>query len=100
MTTSPTFDAHIHLWQRPHADLPVATQRNGHRDQLNMTLALMDRHCVKRACVVAACIENEADNHEFVADVTTKHPDRFIMFSEIPLTAPNRDELLDQTIHK
>ena len=94
----PTFDIHIHLWRRPLDGLPVATLRSGERDQLNMMLALMDKHGVEKACAVAACVKNDPDNHEFVAAVCREMPDRFVMFSEIPLASPQRDELLKRTI--
>ena len=96
----PTFDAHIHLWQRPYPGLSIGTLRSGSRDQLEMMLALMDRNGVQKACVVAACVTDNQDNHEFVAEVCSERHDRLIMFSEIPLAGPRRDELLDRSINR
>ena len=96
---TPSFDGHVHLWQRPIGGLPVGTLRGGGRDQLNMMLTLMDRYGIDRACVVAACIGDDLDNHEFVAEVRREQADRLIMFSEVLLSVANRDELLDRTIN-
>jgi predicted TIM-barrel fold metal-dependent hydrolase len=63
---TPSFDAHLHLWQHHIGGLPAGTFRGGGRDQLHMMSALMDRHGIERACAVAACNGDDLVNHEFV----------------------------------
>jgi predicted TIM-barrel fold metal-dependent hydrolase len=95
---SPSFDSHVHIWERPWENFIVGTAREGRFAQRDLILALMDRHGVERACLVAACNKQNPDNNEFVAELCRAQPDRFVMFSEIRMTEPSRDGLLGKTI--
>jgi predicted TIM-barrel fold metal-dependent hydrolase len=97
---TPTFDAHVHLWERRWQNFVVGTWREGRWAQRDLLMALLDRHGVERACVLAACDQNNPGNNEFVASVCREHCDRFVMLSEIPLASSRRDELLERTIHE
>jgi predicted TIM-barrel fold metal-dependent hydrolase len=50
--------------------------------------------------VLAACDRSHPRNNEFVARLAQADPDRFVMFSEIPLGAHRRDELLRRTLQE
>jgi L-fuconolactonase len=95
----PTFDAHVHLWQRQWEDCIVGTARSGPLDQCNLLLKLMEKNGIERACVIAACNAGEPDNNEFVADLCRTYHGRFVMLSEFSLLSPHRDKLLAKTIH-
>ena len=95
---TPTFDAHVHLWERQWEDYIVGTGRSGRLDQLALLRALMERHGIQRACLIGGCDASHPNNNEFIARICREHADRFVMLSEIPLHAKNRDELLDKTL--
>jgi L-fuconolactonase len=95
---TPTFDAHVHLWEHRWQDFVVGTWREGPTAQRDLLLALLDRYGVERACVLAACDHHNPANNEFVAAICRKGPDRFVMLSEIPLSSPQRNDLLARTI--
>ncbi len=95
---TPTFDSHVHIWERPWEQFLVGTAREGRFAQRDLLLGLMNRHNVRHACVVAACDEGNPSNNEFVAELCRAHPDRFVMLSEIRLSEPSRDALLDKSI--
>lgn len=95
---NPTFDPHVHIWQRQFQQFVVGTGRSGARDQVDLVLHLMDKHGVARACVIAANSDEEPDNDEFVANLCSQHADRFVMMSEIDLSSDRRDALLERTI--
>ena len=95
---TPTFDAHAHIWQGQFESFVVGTKRSGTHDQLELLLTLMDKYGIETTCVIGACGAGHAGNNDFVADVCRKHPDRFIMFSEIPFTSAQREQLLERTL--
>jgi predicted TIM-barrel fold metal-dependent hydrolase len=96
---TPTFDAHVHLWEHRWQNYVVGTWREGRLAQRDLLIALLDRHGIERACVLAACDHHNPGNNEFVADMCLAHRDRFVMLSEIPLSSSRRNELLARTIH-
>ncbi len=96
---SPCFDAHVHVWEHPWENFIVGTAREGRFAQRDLIQALMDRHGVQGACLLAACNEQNPHNNEFVAELCRSQPDRFVMFSEVRLTDPSRDALLERTMH-
>jgi len=95
---TPTFDAHVHVWERRWEDFIVGTGRAGRFDQRDLVLGLMDRHGVRKACLIAANDELNPDNNEFVASICRKNPDRFVMLAEIPLCSSKREHLLEMTL--
>ncbi len=96
---TPSVDGHIHIWERPWHNFIVGTGRAGRFDQRDLILALMDRHGVQKACVLAACDSANPHNNEFVAELCRENPGRFVMFAEIPLSGEKRDQLLNRTLH-
>lgn len=94
----PTFDTHVHLWEKPWEGCAVGTLRSGKLDQYNVLLKLMEKNGIERACIVAANSAEEPKNNEFVAELCRKHPKQFVMMSEFPLLSPDRDRLLERTI--
>ncbi|MDP7396537.1 MAG: amidohydrolase family protein [Lentisphaeria bacterium] len=96
---NPTFDAHTHVWEHQWQDFVVGTGGRGNRSQCDLLLALMDRNGVERACVIGGCDETNHRNNDFVAELCRERPDRFVMLSEISLTAANREELLARTLN-
>jgi L-fuconolactonase len=96
---NPTFDAHTHIWERQWGNYVVGTGREGSRAQRDLLLALMDNNGVQRACLIAACNESNPHNNQFVANICRDQPNRFVMLSELPLMAPDREELLTRTLH-
>jgi predicted TIM-barrel fold metal-dependent hydrolase len=96
---TPTFDAHVHLWESRWQNFVVGTWREGRCAQRDLLAALLDRRGIERACVLAACDEHNPGNNEFVASLCRAQPDRFVMLAEIPLASPRRTELLHRTIH-
>jgi L-fuconolactonase len=97
-TLTPAFDAHVHVWERRWQNFIVGTGRGGRFDQRNLLLGLMDRHGVRRACLIAANDELNPDNNEFVAGLCRKNPDRFVMLAEIPVCSKKREYLLEKTL--
>ncbi|MFO1514180.1 MAG: amidohydrolase family protein [Verrucomicrobiota bacterium] len=96
----PTVDSHVHIWEQPWENFVVGTRRDGRFAQRDLLLSLMDRHGVERACVLAACNQQNPRNNEFIAELCEAQPDRFIMFSAISLDKPSRDELLEKTVRE
>jgi predicted TIM-barrel fold metal-dependent hydrolase len=94
----PTFDAHVHIWERLWEDFIVGTARSGRFDQQQLISGLMERHGVQRACVIAACNEENLNNNEFVAEICRRNPEGFVMLSEIAPASDRREELLDKTL--
>ena len=93
----PTFDTHVHLWEKLYDGCVVGTLRSGKLDQYNLLLKLMEKNGIERACIVAANSPDEPKNNEFVADLCRKHPKQFVMMSEFPLLSPDRDGFDDET---
>ena len=97
---NPRYDMHVHVWQGQFEDFVVGTRRGGATDQLALLLALMDRFNIEKSCVVGACGDGHTGNNDFVADVCRKYSDRFVMFAEIPVPSPSRNEMLERTLSK
>jgi L-fuconolactonase len=95
---TPSFDAHTHIWERPWQQFVVGTGRKGTYAQRDLMLWLLDKFGVERACVLAACDDEHPDNNRFVARLCRATPDRFVMFSEVPLQSGSRNVLLARTL--
>src|SRR6185295_14366918 len=95
MEMHPTFDAHLHIWERPWENFLVGTGRSGRLDQYELVSGLLDKHGVRRGCVIAACNPDNPNNNQFVAEICRNNPDRFVMLSEIQISNPERDQMLE-----
>ena len=97
---TPKFDMHTHVWIGQFEDFIVGTKRSGKNDQLELLLELMDKYGIEKNCLIGACAGGHTGNNILAADLSRKYPDRFVMFSEIQFTLPERDEILELSLSK
>lgn len=75
------FDSHTHAWRLWPYDGAVPDQTTrGSSDHL---IYEMDRHGVERALVVAACIDENPDNNDYVAQSVGRYPDRLLHLADV-----------------
>ena len=75
------FDAHAHVWPRWPYQPPVPDDAT--RGSVEHLLFEMDQNGVGRALVVAAGIDRNPDNNEYVAAAVRAHPDRLVHAADV-----------------
>lgn len=79
--TDALLDSHCHAWKRWPYEPRVPDEAT--RGSVELLLHEMDVHGVERATVVAAAIENNADNVGYVAAARDRHPDRLLLVADL-----------------
>ncbi len=80
-TAIPLIDSHCHAWPLWPYEPPVPDDTS--RGTVEQLIWEMDQSGVAQACVVAANIERNPDNNEYVARAVAKYPDRLHHFAHI-----------------
>lgn len=74
-------DMHCHAWEHwPYQPSVSDPKEHGSVGQL---LDQMDQHEVERAAIVAACIDHNPTNNDYVASAVERHPDRLVHIADI-----------------
>lgn len=74
-------DSHCHAWWRWPYQPPVPDFES--RARVEQLLFEMDRHGVDRAVLVAANIEHNPDDNDYVAECVQRYPDRLEHFADV-----------------
>lgn len=74
-------DAHCHAWRLWPYQPPVPDSTS--RGNIEQLLFEMDRHGVDQAVLVAARIDQNADNNDYVAGCVQRFPDRLHQFADV-----------------
>ncbi|MDQ1629497.1 MAG: L-fuconolactonase [Actinomycetota bacterium] len=74
-------DSHSHAWERWPYDLAVPDPAT--RGSAEHLIYEMDRHGVTEAVIVAARIDHNPKNNEYVAEAVRRHPGRLHQFADV-----------------
>lgn len=74
-------DSHCHAWRYWPYEPPVPDPTS--RGMVEQLLFEMDQHGVEKAVVVAARIDHNPDNNDYVAACVSRHSDRLYQFADV-----------------